>query len=75
VFKVLTATRSGAGFTVTASGKAARTYVLERKTNLAAGPWTPLGSAGPLAADGPVVLSDPAPPANTGFYRLRVSAP
>jgi hypothetical protein len=75
VFKVLTATKSAASFTITASGKAARTYVLERKTNLAAGPWTPLGSVGPLAADGPVSLSDPVPPANTGFYRLRVSGP
>jgi hypothetical protein len=75
VFRVLTATKSAASFTITASGKAARTYVLERKTNLAASPWTPLGSVGPLAADGPVVLSDSTPPANSGFYRLRVSAP
>jgi hypothetical protein len=75
VFKVLTAQKTGASFTITASGKAGRTYVLERNTNLAAGPWTSLGSVGPLAADGPVVLSDPAPPANSGFYRLRVSAP
>ncbi len=75
VFKILSATKSATSFTVTASGKAARTYVLERKTNLAAGPWTPLSSVGPLAADGPVVLSDPAPPANSAFYRLRVSAP
>ncbi|MCX6864921.1 MAG: hypothetical protein NTV46_01640 [Verrucomicrobia bacterium] len=75
VFRVLTATKSGAGFTVTAAGKATRTYVLERNTNLAAGPWTSLGILGPLAADGPVVLTDNAAPDGKAFYRIQVSAP
>jgi phosphodiesterase/alkaline phosphatase D-like protein len=75
MFKVLTATKTATSYTVTAVGKAARTYTLERSTSLTAGSWTELGSVGPLAADGPVVLSDNHPPASSGFYRLRVTAP
>jgi hypothetical protein len=76
---------SGANRTVTitpASGQLGMTnitltvsYVLERRGDLDSGPWTPVTSAGPLAADGPVNLTDPAPPAGSAFYRMRVSAP
>jgi hypothetical protein len=75
VFKVLTATKGAASFSVTAAGKASRTYVLERRANLGAGPWQEVGAAGPLAADAPVTLIDPAPPAKAAFYRMRVAAP
>jgi hypothetical protein len=75
VFKVLTASKGAASFTVTAAGKASRTYVLERRANLGAGPWTEVGALGPLAADAAVTLTDPAPPANAAFYRMRVAAP
>ncbi len=75
VFKILTSTKNANTFTVTAAGKAARSYVLERSTTLSAGQWTNVISIAPLAADGPVALTDPATPNNSAFYRLRVSAP
>jgi hypothetical protein len=74
-FKVLSATRDATSFTLTADGKESRTYVLERMAAPGSGAWTVIGSAGPLAADGPVTLTDPASPAGSGIYRLRVSAP
>jgi hypothetical protein len=75
VFRILATTKTGEGFTATAAGKASRSYVLERRGDLDSGPWTPVTSAGPLAADGPVNLTDPAPPVGSAFYRMRVSAP
>ena len=70
-----TSVRTASAFAVTASGKAARSYVLERQSTLGTGPWTPVDSVGPLAADGPVNLSDSSPPPGSGFYRLQVSSP
>ncbi|MCX6874522.1 MAG: hypothetical protein NTW21_12065 [Verrucomicrobia bacterium] len=75
VFKVLTAARDATSFTLTAAGKASRTYVLERMAAPGTNSWTAVGSVGPLAADGSVALTDPAAPAGSGIYRLRVSAP
>ena len=75
VFKVLTSTKGTTTFTVTAAGKAARSYVLERRATLDIGPWTTVTSIGPLATDGPINLTDPAAPTNSAFYRVRVSAP
>ena len=75
VFKILTTAKNGGGFTTTAQGKASRTYVLERRINLTTGPWTTIDSVGPLAVDGPLNLTDSAPPAGSGFYRIRVTAP
>ena len=74
-FRILTTTRNASSFTVTAAGKATRTYVLERRDNLGSGPWTDIKTFGPLTVDGPVSLSDTSPPANRGFYRMRVIAP
>jgi hypothetical protein len=73
--RTITATKTAASYTVTASSKAERTYALERRANLGSGEWSCVASVGPLAADGTVALSDPAPPATRGFYRLRVTAP
>jgi hypothetical protein len=75
VFRVLTAARVGATFSVTASGKAGRTYTLHRSTAPADSSWTALSTLGPLAADGPVVLTDSAASAQSVFYRIQVSAP
>jgi hypothetical protein len=74
-FKVLTTTKTATSYTITATGKATRTYVMERRATLDAGPWTVISSIGPLTADGTVTLGDPNPPAASGFYRLRVTAP
>jgi hypothetical protein len=74
-FRILTTTRTVTSYTVTATGKATRTYVLERRATLDAGPWTVIDSTGPFTADGNVTLSDENPPAASGFYRLRVTAP
>ncbi len=75
VFKVLTSTRTATTFTVTAAGKAAHSYVLERRSSLATGSWSTVTSIGPLASDSPATLTDSSPPLNSAFYRLRVSAP
>jgi len=75
VLKVLTTQRSGSGFVLTATGKAGRTYALQRSTNLATGTWATVATLAPLAADGPVTLTDHAAPADKAFYRIQVFAP
>ena len=75
VLKVLTSQKSGATFTLTASGKAGRIYALQRRADLAAGSWATVTTLTPLSADGPVVLTDGAAPAGRAFYRIQVSAP
>ena len=73
--RILTTTRTATSYTVTAAGKAGRTYVLQRRTDLAAGAWTTATTTAPLAADGTVSLTDPAAPAGNAFYRIQVCAP
>ncbi len=75
VFKTLGFTQSGGVSTLTVAGKASRTYVLERRASLTTGEWTGVVSAGPLAVDGTVTLTDPATPPGTVFYRVKTSAP
>ncbi|MEO5914552.1 MAG: immunoglobulin domain-containing protein [Luteolibacter sp.] len=75
VFKVLSVTKSAGACTLTVPGKVARTYILERRATLASGPWTTVTSAGPLAIDTTVTLTDSSPLGNSGFYRIRVSVP
>ncbi|MCX6876480.1 MAG: choice-of-anchor D domain-containing protein [Verrucomicrobia bacterium] len=75
VFKVLTVEKTATSFTLTADGKAGRSYVMERSIAPGAAPWMLVSSSGPLAVSGTVSLTDPAPPAQAGFYRLRVTAP
>ena len=74
-FRVLTATKTATAYTLTAAGKKGRGYVMERSSVPGADGWAAVGGVGPLAVDGPVELTDPAPPPQTGFYRLRVTAP
>jgi hypothetical protein len=74
-FRVMATEKNATSFTATADGKAGRVYVLERNPSLVAGEWTGVSSTGVLAADGPVPLSDSAPPAGAAFYRVRVSPP
>ena len=73
--RILTATKGPSTFTITADGKATHTYTLERTTTPATGPWTSVATFGPLGADGSVTLTDPAAPAGSAFYRLRVELP
>jgi hypothetical protein len=75
VFKVLTTQISGSSFTVTAKGKAGRSYTLQKRTDLATGSWSVVTSAGALTTDGPVILTDLAATAQQAFYRIQVSAP
>ncbi|MGJ8642408.1 MAG: choice-of-anchor tandem repeat GloVer-containing protein [Luteolibacter sp.] len=75
VFKILTAELSTSSFTVTANGKAGRTYVLERNPGFDPAFWTAVTFDGPLDIDGPVNLTDDSPLIGSGFYRLRVSSP
>lgn len=71
---IATAAKSGSTFTATCAGKAGRTYTLQRSASLS-GAWPALTSVGPLAADGPVSLTDTSAPAGTSFYRIEVSMP
>jgi hypothetical protein len=75
VFKVLATQKTGNSFTVTANGKAGKTYTLQRKTDLASGAWQDLTTQGPLATDGAISLTDPAAPATNAFYRIQTAAP
>ncbi|MGL4399611.1 MAG: putative Ig domain-containing protein [Luteolibacter sp.] len=75
LFNILTSTRNGTTFTVTAHGKSSRIYVLERRVSLNTGLWSATESMGPLANDGPVVLTDFNSNGTSTFYRLRVFAP
>ncbi len=75
VFKILTSTKSATTFTVTAAGKASRSYVLERRASLVNGSWTDVTSVGPLGTDGLVTLIDSSASASAGFYRIRVFVP
>ncbi|MBE7497840.1 MAG: hypothetical protein HS117_23085 [Verrucomicrobiaceae bacterium] len=62
-------------FSVSTAGKAGRSYILERSATMAAGTWSTVDTEGPLAADGPVTLTDAASPSGTAFYRIRVTGP
>ncbi len=66
--------QAGAPLTVSVSGVAGRTYILWRSES-PTGSWTGVLTNGPLAANGAVLLADPAPPGAGAFYRTSVSAP
>jgi hypothetical protein len=69
--------QSSAPFSVSISGKAGRTYTLLRAASPDASPgqWTQVATTSPLPSNQPVVLTDPAQPAETAFYRATVIAP
>jgi hypothetical protein len=75
VFKVLTSQKSGAAFTLTAAGKAGRSYTLQRCSDLTAGAWATVTITNQLSADTPVSLTDSAAPAGKAFYRIQVIGP
>ncbi|MBK8092253.1 MAG: hypothetical protein IPK32_09850 [Verrucomicrobiaceae bacterium] len=62
-------------FSLSATGKAGRTYYLERSSTLNANSWITLTSNGPLTADGLVTLTDSASTGGAFFYRIRVTGP
>jgi hypothetical protein len=74
VFKITNPTKSGNTFTANCTGKAGRTYTLQRNTGLE-GMWTDITSQGPLASNQPVSLLDPTAPVDQSFYRIQVSMP
>ena len=74
-FRAQNPARAGNSFSVGTSGKAGRTYVLERSATLATNSWSTVATQGPLAVDGTVTLTDPASTADAFFYRIRVSGP
>ncbi len=77
VFRILSATRTGNGFTLVVPGKAGRIYRLFRNDDLNPATWQPVPSAtaGPLAEDGIVTLTDPAATSARAFYRATVTGP
>ena len=74
-FKVAGTSHVGASFTATTSGKAGRTYVLQRSTTLAPSSWGTVDTIGPLSSDGSVSLTDAARPTDAAFYRIQVTGP
>ena len=74
-FKVEGSSHVGASFTATTSGKAGRSYVLQRSTTLSPGSWTTVDTVGPLGSNGPVSLIDLATPNDAAFYRIQVTGP
>jgi hypothetical protein len=74
-FRVTSTSRTSTTFTATVDGRATRTYVLERRASLDAGPWTIIATVGPLATAAPVSLPDPNSPEGPCFYQIRASAP
>jgi choice-of-anchor C domain-containing protein len=73
VFRVLSATRSGAAFRVTVPVKSDRSYTLLRGPS-PSGPWSSVTSTGLLGSAGERTLEDPDPVPGSGFYRVAVSA-
>ena len=73
--RILTTTKGISAFTVTASGRTTRTYVLERTADPNTGPWSGVDTVGPLGADGTVTLTDSSAPAGSAYYRIRVEMP
>ena len=55
------------------NGKAGRTYTLELMASTDGSEWTEVQSTGPLATDGTRQITDPAPPAGRGIYRLQIN--
>jgi len=51
------------------------TYELQRSADLEAASWPVVLTLGPLAAAGPLELTDPTAPAPQAFYRVRADAP
>ncbi len=73
--KVATATRAPTGFILTVNGIAKRKYLLQRRANLTTGSWQTIATQGPLAVNGIVTFTDPAPFAGQGFYRVLANFP
>ena len=64
----------GAAINLGMTGKAGRVYQLWRSLDLIT--WVQVGlPTDPLAADGPLQLSDPSSPSPQAFYRIEVSLP
>jgi hypothetical protein len=74
-FRILSARKLVGSYTVTAAGKASRAYHLERCKRPGSSEWRSVASTGVLSSDGPVVLTDSAPPNGSAFYRVRVTMP
>jgi hypothetical protein len=75
ILKLASSQKLGAAFSAEVNGKAGRIYTLQRSDNLNPDNWATITSAGPLVADGPVILSDPEAPAGRAFYRVGVGLP
>jgi len=74
-FKATVTASPPAVFTVQVAGISARIYTLQHRPALTTGTWADVVSQGPLGANATVTLTDNAPPAGTGFYRVRVRRP
>ena len=72
VFRVLTSTLTNGRFTVTAPGKAGRSYTLQRGTS-PSGPWTDIATSGPVSDPRIVTLEDENAPGIKAFYRVMVT--
>ena len=62
----------GTTFSITVPGRIGRTYTLQKRGDLGSGAWSDVTTRSGLAADGPLILQDPAATAGRGFYRVVV---
>ena len=72
VFKVEESELVGTTFSITVPGKPGRTYVLQKREDLASGVWIDVETRSGLATAEPLTLSDFAATAGRGFYRVVV---
>ncbi|WP_226895457.1 putative Ig domain-containing protein [Luteolibacter marinus] len=72
-FRVLSTGRSETEFSAVVPGRTGRLYALQFRADLGSGDWVDVATAGPLAADEALVLTDPAAVATEGFYRVTVT--
>jgi hypothetical protein len=62
-------------FVVELSGKGGRFYTLEKSSSVPAGGWEAVSTSTVLSTNQPVFLTNSAPLAGNGFYRVRVQKP
>jgi hypothetical protein len=57
------------------SGVMGRTYIFQRAISLTNPNWVNVFTNGPLFSNQSVLLTDPAPPTGSAFYRTTMSLP
>jgi Concanavalin A-like lectin/glucanases superfamily/F5/8 type C domain/Amylo-alpha-1,6-glucosidase len=75
VFKIASISHVAATYVVTLNGKANRSYILQRSTDLNASSWSDIDLRSVTGNDATVQFIDPDPPAGKAFYRIKTTTP